>query len=354
MRQPLSEAHRSLRIAMLLAVVWLSPVSAAGAASLTVEEIATYHGADRQAVLEAGARREGAMLVYATNTQADPLYAAFAKKYPFIKVEAYRDDAPTVTRRMIEEYGAGTYNVDTIDLSTGALRQMMQAALLLAYDSPELAKFRPDAVEPGRHWAIDYESYLSLGYNTGLIAAADAPTTLDDLLDPKWQGKMAVPGTSTLPNWIGALVRDRGEDFVRRLAAQKIRVYEVSARAVANLVISGEVPLSPALFNSHVAASRANGAPIAWWPLGGVYSTTGGMALAAKPPHPYAAMLYIDFLLSREGQKLYQTLGYASARTDLENADKPAKIYYLSDEPNYMNDYEKWHALGRQIGTQAK
>jgi iron(III) transport system substrate-binding protein len=324
-----------------------------GAAPHTAQEIATYHDADRQAVLEAGARREGTMLVYATNAQADPLYAAFGKKYPFIKVEALRQDGPTVARRMMEEYGAGTYFADTIDLNVGALRQMMGAGLLLAYDSPELAAFRPDAVEPGHHWALDYESYLSLGYNTNLIADADAPKTLDDLLDPKWQGKMAVAGTSTLPNWVGALLRDRGEAFVRKLALQKMRVYEVSARAVANLVVSGEVPLSPTVFNSHVAVSRGEGAPIAWRALGGVYSTTGGMALAAKPPHPNSAMLYIDFLLSQEGQTLYRKLGYASARKDLENADKPTKIYYLSDEPDYANELEKWQALGREITTKA-
>lgn len=78
------------------------------------------------------------------------------------------------------------------------------------------------------------------------------------------------------------------------------------------------------------------------------------MALAAKPPHPYATMLYIDFLLSQEGQKLYQKLSYASARTDLENADKPAKIHYLSDEPNYIDELEKWQDLGRQITAKAQ
>ena len=351
-----ASARRGLCCLVLFGLGWFA-AGAVAAEPRTAEQIATYKGADRQALLEAGARQEGTVLVYATNTQADPLYAAFQKKYPFLKVQALKEDAPMVARRIFEEYQAGGYFVDAIDLNIGALRAMMQANLLLAYDSPELATYRPDAVEAGHHWALDYESYLSLGYNTKLISDADAPKTLDDLLDPKWQGKLGIAGTSTLPNWIGAVLRDKGdkgEDFLRRLAAQKMRVYQISARAVANLVISGEVPLSPALFNSHVFVSRGQGAPIAWRALGGVYSTTGGMALPAHPPHPNAAMLYIDFILSKEGQALYQKLGYATARTDLENADKPATIYYLSDEPNYVDELEKWQALGNAIATPVK
>ncbi len=182
-----------------------------------------------------------------------------------------------------------------------------------------------------------------------MVSDIEAPSTLDDLLDPKWQGKFAVPGTTTLTNWIGALVLDKGEDYVRQLGRQKIRIYQVSARAVANFVVSGEVALSPALYNSHIANSRAQGASVAWRPLGGVYSTTGGLAFAAKAPHPHAAMLFIDFVLSPEGQSIYQKLGYASARTDFTNPEKPPKIHYLTDRRSYFEDYENWSALGRQV-----
>ena len=73
------------------------------------------------------------------------------------------------------------------------------------------------------------------------------------------------------------------------------------------------------------------------------------MALAARAPHPNAAMLFIDFILSREGQTLYGKLGYASARTDLDSKQKPQKIYYFGDEPDYPQKYERWMALGRSV-----
>jgi len=326
---------------------WILPVSAQQ--PKTVAEIANYKGADRQQVLEAGARREGQLMIYAIGTQADPIYKAFGEKYPFLKVQAQRNDTSVMTRLIMEEAAANTFNVDAIELTTGGLYPLRDAGMLQPYWSPELAAYRKEAIESGHHWVIDYESYLSLGYNTKLVSDAEAPKSYDDLLDPKWKGKMALPGTTTLANWLGALLQEKDEAFVRKLAEQQIRIYEVSARAVANLVISGEVPLSPAIFNSHVANSQQQGAPISWRALGGVYPTTDGAGIAAHAPHPYAAMLFVDFVLSPEGQKLWQKLGYSSARTDLPSKDRPAKIYYLADEPNYLANYEKWIALGHEI-----
>ena len=319
------------------------------AAPSSVAEIAGYEGADRQSLLEEGAKREGSISVYSIGAQADPVYAAFSKKYPYLKFEVTKADSPTISRRMMEEYAARTYLVDALDLAVTGLRPLMEAGLLQKYKSPQLAMFAATGREPSGYWAVDYESYVGLGYNTTLVSEADVPKTYDDILDPKWRGKMAVPGTSTLANFIGAVVTDRGEAFARRLSEQKIRVHEISGRAVANMVVSGEIALSPALFNSHIANSRDQGAPVAWRALGGVYSTTGAMALAAEAQHPHAAMLFIDFVLSPEGQAVYRTLGYASARTDMAARDKPSKIYYFGDDPDYAQNYEKWLALGRQI-----
>jgi iron(III) transport system substrate-binding protein len=319
------------------------------AAADSVADIALYSAPDRQTMLEAGARREGALLIYATGAHDDPLYDAFTKKYPFIKLQAFRADAPMVTSRMIEEYGAGTYSADVIDLNVAGTRQMEDSGLLQSYRSPEHSVYRPEAIEPHNYWTIDYESYLGLGFNTKIITAEEAPHSYDDLLDPKWKGRMSVPGSSTLANFVGAMVLDKGEDFVRRLKDQRMRAYQVSARAVANLVVSGEVPLSPAMFNSHMAESKSHGADVAWRPLGGVFATTGALALAARAPHPHAAMLYIDFILSYEGQTISRALGYKSARTDFEDSETPTRVYYFSDAPDYQANYEKWLALGRAI-----
>ena len=320
----------------------------ARAAPQTVAEIATYAGADRQAILEAGATKEGELQLYQIGTQSEPILQAFGRKYPFLRVLPYRGDSVTVARRVQEEYKAARYVVDAFELDRAGLRTIHEAGFLQPFKSPELAALRDIAKEPGGHWANDYESYVGLGYNTKMVSEVDRPKSYDDLLDPKWTGKMAVPGTTTMANFIGALLKEKDEAFLKRLGAQKIRVYEITGRAVANLVVAGEVPLSPAIFNSHMANSRDQGASVDWRAIGGVYSTTGAVALPARSAHPHAAMLYIDFMLSREGQIMMQKIGYASARTDLDNREKPERIYYLGDEPDYARNYEKWSTLGRQ------
>ena len=324
----------------------IPPPSAA--APQTVAEIAGYTGPDRQAVLEAGARKEGELLVYtaaAVNKGLDD----FARKYPFIQPRNFGADAPSVTRRVLEEYRAGRHVVDGYELNIGALRPIRDAGHLQAFLSPEFQSTRPEAIDPGRYWVHDYASYLSLGYNTKLISEKDVPSSYDDLLDPKWQGKMAIPGTSTLGNGVGVIVIEKGEDFVRKLGPQKIKVFEITGRAVANFVVSGEVPLSPSIFSSHMANSASQGAGVGWRALGGVYSTIGAVALAAKAPHPHAAMLFLDYMLSKDAQVNMQKLGYVTARTDLQNAERPGKVYDFSDRPNLAEDYEKWRTLGRDV-----
>jgi iron(III) transport system substrate-binding protein len=175
------------------------------------------------------------------------------------------------------------------------------------------------------------------------------PKDLDDLLDPKWRGKMAFPATSTMADWIGATLLDKGEAYLRRLGDQKIRRYEISARALANLIVSGEIALSPAILRAHMIDSEQHGAHVGWRALDGVYSNVSGLALPVTAPHPNAAMLFIDFIFSRETQLVYQKMGYSSARTDLQNAAAPSKIYYLTEQPSFLQDYEKWSALGQEV-----
>jgi iron(III) transport system substrate-binding protein len=341
--------NRRQAAAALLTALSLGLMGAAKAQPKSVAEIALYKGADRQALLEAGAKQEGALEIYTTGTQADPLFEAFQAKYPYVRIDAFKAVSPDVTRRILEEYKAGKYVADVIDLSIGGLGAMRQARILQTYWSPELANIQKEAIEPGNLWTVGYQSFISLGFNTKEVSEAEAPKTLDDLLDPKWKGKMALPNGATVVEWVGALLRDKDEDFVRKLGQQNLRPYAVTARAVANLIVSGEVALSPAMYNSHFANSKAQGASVAWRPLGGVESFVGAEAVPIKAPHPHAAMLFIDFALSKEGAAIYQKLGYATTRTDVPNVDKPEKIYYLTAEPTYTRDYEKWSALAKRI-----
>ncbi len=341
--------RRALSAALGLALAAL-PV-AAMAQPRTVAAIANYTGGDRQKLLEEGARKEAALLIYTTGTQIQPVIDRFKRKYQFLRVELARAPSSDVAGKVLEEYSAGVYLADAFELAAHGLLVPRDQGILAPFTAPEAAHYEPSAIEGGRHWISVREGYTGIGFNTRKIAPADAPKTYQDLLDPKWKGKMAVSSQSvTAANWLGIMIIAHGMDFVRRLGQQNIRPYRITARAVANLMISGEVSLSPTTYLSHVEASRAQGAPLAWNAPGPVPVTDTSVALAARAPHPHAAMLFVDFLLGKEAQLLYRDLGYMSSRTDMP-ADETWKLQkvFLTNRPNYIQDYEQWTRLFQDL-----
>jgi iron(III) transport system substrate-binding protein len=328
------------------------PLTAAAQSPNAVDVIANYSGGDRSAMLEAGAKRERSLLLYTTGTQIEPLIQGFEHRYSFLKVSVQRGTQADIARRALEEYRVGYRKLDMFELSSEGLILIRDANVLQPFRSPEAAAFNAAAIEPARHWVVVRESYTGIGSNTKAVPPAGAPKVYDDLLAPEWRGRMAMSGSiSTASNFVGTLVLTRGEDFVRRLGEQNIRIYPVTARALANLMISGEVALSPTIYNSHVEASAAMGAPLAWVAPGPVPVTDTAVALARGAPSPHAAMLLIDYLMSREGQRIYGQLGYGSARRDLtgQAGNIPVQKLYLGNRPNYVREFAQWSKLYRDV-----
>jgi iron(III) transport system substrate-binding protein len=317
------------------------------AAPATIKDIAEYAGGDRQQILEAGARQEARLAIYTTGTQIQPLIDRFRQKYPFLRIQMLRASSVDVAVKVTQEYAAGAFLVDVFELNADGLILPRDQGILQPFTSPEADNFEPNAIEAGHHWISVRESYTGIGFNTTKIPLSQAPSTYEDLLDPKWKGKMAVSATTgTAGNWVGAMVVTRGVGFVRKLGQQEIRVYQLAGRALANLMIAGEVALSPTIYQSHVAASQAQGAPLAWNAPDPVPVTDTSVALAAKAPHPHAAMLLIDFLLSREAQLLYRDLGYLSSRRDLKSDEYPnLHKLFLMNRPRYVEEFEEWTRL---------
>lgn len=347
--------HVSARCAGTLGIVLAAAIGPCGTAQAadpaTVSRIANYQAGDRQAFLEAGARKEGTLLIYTVGAQIDPVVKAFNAEYPFLSVKIFKNDIPTLLTKTFEEYKAGVYDADVFEIEDYGLRILLEAKILSSYFSPEMANYPADAVEPGKRWTLMREDYASLGFNTDAYRPEQVPQTHMDLLDPKWKGKLGVSATqSTLANWVGALVVGEGEDFVRRLGRQKLTLYNLGGRAVSNLVVSGEVPLVVNSRFSHMYASRRDGAKVAWRALGPSYTAVSGVAIPIRSQNPHAAMLFADFILSAAAQKIYtERLGYSSLRNDMANTTAPAKKLYLGLRANYTAEYEGWERLADQV-----
>jgi iron(III) transport system substrate-binding protein len=333
--------------AMAAFLVLAGAVCAHAADPKTVAKIANLDGPDRQAILEKGAREEGQLLVYTIGSQSDPVLKAFTDKYPFITVKAFKGSMAVVIKSLTEEYRAGVYNADVFELDDYGLQMLLAAKILMPFKTPEAPNYVKEALDPKNNWIFMREDYASLGFNTKTYPAADTPHTLADLLDPKWKDKLAVSATDTsLNNWIGTLVAAEGADYVLKLGKQNVKLFNMGGPAAANLIVSGEVPLLLNARWSHMFARKKLGGNVDWHALGPVYTAQSGVALPVRSVHPHAAMLFIDFMLSKESQDIWvNTLGYASLRKDMISRDAPKQKVYLAHNPNYARDYQQWGKL---------
>ena len=323
-------------------------------------QLALYQGADRDKILIEGAKKEGQLTFYNSHTWFRTYVKDFEKKYPFIKVSEWRSDSKNLLSRAMTEFNSNRSLVDVIETTAEAMWVMKRDGVFQEYFTPE-ARYYPEDVkakgENGLSYLGDRETYNSLGFNTTLISPNEAPRSLKELLDPKWKGKMSIAGTSTGVRWVGSTLDTLGREFLNKMAEQELTVQSMSGAALAGLVASGEVPLSPTIFDADVAVAKQKGAPIEWRPLDPVVTTVGYSGLSSKAPHPHAALLFLDYLHSKEGQQLMMKGGLWSPREDLGSLEQKFKKVYL-DSRYSLEELEKklpeWENLMRRLFVSKK
>ena len=342
---------------LLTVVMWLLPTAQGFSASapMSVAQLAIYQGGDREKLLVDGAKREGQFTLYTSHTWFRTLVKDFEKKYPFIKVSEWRNDSKNLIRKVLEESKSGRVLVDVVETTADGMGVIKREGLFQEYYSPQ-ARYYPNELKPrgksGFFYLPDRETYNSLGFNTTLIPTTAAPRNLRDLIDPKWKGKMAITSTTTGVRWIGNALDTLGREYLERMADQEVSVQDMAPAALIGLIGSGEVPMSPTIFDANVTIAKQKGSPVEWRPLEPVVTTVGSSALMAKAPNPHTALLFIDFLLSKEGQQLIMKGGLWSPREDIGTVEQKFKKNYL-DEKYSLEELEakftQWENLLRQL-----
>ena len=348
------------RFSITIFVILIATTSIAANAPSTVAQIALYQGADREKILVEGARREGQVTFYNSHTWFRTFVKDFEKKYPFIKVAEWRNDSKNILRRVTEEAKSGRGLADVIETTPEAIGILKRDGILQEYYSPE-ARFFPDDVKSkgknGFYYVGDRETYIGLGFNTNLITQADAPKSLRDLLNPKWKGKMSIVTSSTGTRWIGNALDAMGREFVEKFAEQDVRLQDMSGAALSGLVVTGEIPLSPTIFDANVSVHKQNNAPIDWRPLEPVVTNVGYSSISVKAPNPHAAMLLLDFIHSKDGQQAIMKGGLWAPRDDIGTVDQRFKKSYLDEKYSIEEleiKYGQWEQLIRRLFGQRK
>jgi iron(III) transport system substrate-binding protein len=299
-----------VQIILFAIVVFSAFVSSAGAQNKSVADLATYRGADREEMLKVGAKKEGKLVWYTSLTAHRDIANVFEAKYPGIKVETYRAGPTDLSRRLLTEAEARRSIADLIETTPSMLMLMRDNKLLMPYFSPHLTAFPEESKEAADktkvYWTTDRESMVSLGYNTNMIRAGAAPKSFAELVKPENRSKIAVSGDTTGVRMLGAMIHAKGEEYVKQLKTLDVKMHMISGGAMHELLAAGEMPMSISIFRNHVLAAHPKGAPTEWVPLDLVPTNAGGIALPAATNNPYAALLFADFLISPEGQKIFE------------------------------------------------
>jgi iron(III) transport system substrate-binding protein len=205
--------------------------------------------------------------------------------------------------------------------SVGA--SLKKTGYIQAFQSPELAAYPKEYLDPDNLLAPTRFAYQGIGYNTKMVKDEEAPQTYEDLLDPKWRGKMIWSTSSDTggPFFISHIRKIMGEDkaldYLKKLSAQKIATSGSSIRAILDQVIAGEHAIGVSMALHHIAISKDKGAPVGGSIPAPVMARGGEIVLLKGAPHPYAAMLFLDYVLSKEGQAIFAQAQYYPARPDV-------------------------------------
>jgi iron(III) transport system substrate-binding protein len=337
------------RFAVLLAS-GLFAANAMAQVPKTISELASYTGPDREHILIEGAKKEGHLTLYTSQQLADtnPIVEEFEKKYG-LKVTVWLAGPEDVLPRILNEARGRRNTFDVVETEGQALEALHREQQLQAVKSPYIKDLIPQALRPHGEWVGTRLLMFSLAYNTNLIKQEDLPKTWQDFTNPKWKGKLGIEAKDD--EWFYSLMSQLGPDKGLQLFRQIIATNGMSVRVghslLMNLVAPGEVPMALTVYNARVQQLKDKGAPIEWFVLQPAIAQLNGAGVARNAPHPYAALLYFDFLLT-EGQSILSKRNVIAVSKSFPSplANFPFKVI---DPEKLIEDGAKWTQLYQEI-----
>jgi iron(III) transport system substrate-binding protein len=296
---------------------------------------------------------EGELVWYtAMNTQeAESLRRVFEKKYPRLSLTVLRQPGEKLRTRILSEARARKQTWDVVSFNLLDMDALNQEGLLASYVSPETRSGYPKgAVDPQGRWSALYVRLYVLGFNTRLVPADKVPRDWAELLAPQWKGRLAMDESDV--EWYASMLeywgRDKGSVFMRALARQE-PTFRRGHTLLFSLLVAGDFPLALVLA-SEIDQAKKKGAPVDWVrSTDPIVASPSLIAVSAKAPHPHAARLFVDFMLSFEGQAAVRERGRMPARSDLAGAGAATelKLHYVN--PKLAREFSQAEAEFRDI-----
>jgi iron(III) transport system substrate-binding protein len=310
-----------------------------------------YEGADREQVLAQGAKKEGEVMLYTSLVPEDltALAAAFDKKYG-VKLKTWRANSEKVLQRAVTEARAGRNDADLVETNGPQLESLYREKGLQPLRSPHLKDLMPQARTAHGHWVGTRINMFVQSYNTNLVKKDELPKSYADLAHPRWKGRLGIEAEDE--DWFAMIVKELGEEAGLRTFRDIARVNGFSVRKghtlLAGLVASGEIPFALTTYSHGAEKMKQKGAPVEWFAIPPAIGRANGIGVTRKPPHPHAAALFVDFLLSPEGQAILQKGGYVPANLRVEDRAQKLPLRFV-DPAVILDEHDKWKKLWAEI-----
>ena len=305
-----------------------------------------YKGADRNARLLERAKQEGSVTVYTSlaPTEAAPLVEAFEKKTG-VKVNLWRALSDSVVKRAVTEAQARRHAFDVVETNGPEMESLAREQVLAEFFSPYLADLPADIIPKHGLWVPDRLNFFVVAYNPNKVKASELPKTYEGFLDPKWKGRIALEATDA--EWMGGVVKAWGEarglDYFRKLGAMKPDMRKGHV-LLAQLIASGEVEVGLTAYQANAQSFKRRGAPVDWTAVEPVIARPQGVGVARHAPHPNAALLLVDFLLSPEAQEMLLAMGRTPASRAVRS--ETANLNFITLDPAVvLDENDKWQQL---------
>lgn len=309
-------------------------MAAAPALALTNDEIARLKGADRQKILVEGAKKEGKTVLYTpinVDSTLRPMGAVFEKKYPGVKFEYWRGGTVEQMQKIGAEVRSKNQFADLTEGGTGAT-EMIKGGMAAAFASPSLDAYDKDHLDPKGLWAPSRVAYMGLAYNTKAFEGMQVPKSFDDLLNPSLKGKLVwVASTDAgaplfIANTVNVMGQAKAEEYLKKLAGQNITVYPNNLSSMVGRVGQGEYALAIHAPAHDPIREGKKGAPLDTQMLDPIPGLINAIQLIKGAPHPHAAMLFLDYFLSEEGQNMMSNTGYMAVHPKVEPSPDLRKV----------------------------
>jgi iron(III) transport system substrate-binding protein len=318
-------------------------------------EVYLYQGADRDAKVHDGARKEGHVSLYTSLNTKDsgPIAEAFEKKHG-VKILLWRASSEKVLQRAVTEARAGRFLCDVLETNGPEMEALYREKLLTEFYSPHFKDLPPAAFPRHRHYVADRFNFFTIGYNTSLVKPEEVPRGYLDLLHPRFVGKLGIEAGDT--DWFGAMVKAMGRDlgmaFFGKLAASRPQM-RAGHTLMAELVSSGEIPITANIYNHNIERLTQRGAPVKWKALAPTFGRPNAIGVAAHAANPHAALLFADFMLSQPGQAL---LNERNRVPSSRAVDTPLNKFpfEMIDPVITLDEADKWDKLWSDLFLKGK